>query len=132
MLCLFPGFANDLTFDKKNASSKPEPGLIHGEQNFPDDNSVGSPVNANGKQENSTNGDYTVQDESYAHSEDDLGRSPHDSPAGKSTVESPSQEFSNAHFRKSFEADAETHRYLFSLSLSLARLLQDDEMGLGG
>ncbi|TKY75336.1 EH domain-containing protein 2 [Spatholobus suberectus] len=105
------GFANDLTFDAKNASSKPKPAFIHGEQNFSDDNSVhGSPVNANGKQENSANGDYTVEDESYAHSEDELVRSPHDSLAGRSTVESPSQDFSNAHFGKSSEADAETHR----------------------
>ncbi|RDX99916.1 EH domain-containing protein 2, partial [Mucuna pruriens] len=105
------GFANDLTFDAKNASSKPKPAFIHGQQNFSDDNSVhGSPVNANGKQENSANGDYTVEDESYAHSEDELARSPHDSLAGRSTVESPSQDFSNAHFGKGSEADAETHR----------------------
>ncbi|KAL2636740.1 hypothetical protein AAZV13_06G014800 [Glycine max] len=100
------GFANDLTF----ASSKPNPAFIDGEQNLSDDNSVhGSPVNANGKQENSANGDYTVEDESYAHSEDDLARSPH-SLAGRSTLGSPSRDFSNAHFGKSFEADAETHR----------------------
>ncbi|KAE9586670.1 hypothetical protein Lal_00004540 [Lupinus albus] len=104
------GFANDLTFDMKSASSKPKPAIIHGDQSFPDDHSVGSPVKANGKHENSTNGDYTVEDESsYAHSEDDLGRSPHDSPAGKTTVESP-EGFSNDHFRKSIEADAETNR----------------------
>ncbi|XP_061372845.1 uncharacterized protein LOC133315266 [Gastrolobium bilobum] len=106
------GFANDLTFDAKNASSKLKPAFIHGEQNFHDDNSLhGSPANANGKQENSTNGDYTVEDESsYAHSEDELARSPRDSPAGRTSMESPSQEFSNAHFEKSSEADAETHR----------------------
>ncbi|KAK7283462.1 hypothetical protein RIF29_12997 [Crotalaria pallida] len=104
------GFANDLTFDTKNVSSKPKPAVINGEQSFPEDHSVGSPVSANGKHESSTNGDYTVEDEtSYAHSEDDLGRSPRDSPAGKTTVESP-QEFSNAHFRKSTEADTETNR----------------------
>ncbi|CAL0326955.1 unnamed protein product [Lupinus luteus] len=104
------GFANDLTFDMKNASSKPKPAIIHGDQSFPDDYSVGSPVNANGKHENSTNGDYTFEDESsYAHSEDELGRSPRDSPAGKTAVESP-QGFSNAHFKESIEADAETNR----------------------
>ncbi|OIV98506.1 hypothetical protein TanjilG_18790, partial [Lupinus angustifolius] len=104
------GFANDLTFDTKNASSKPKPAIIHGDQSFPDVHSVGSPVTANGKHENSTNGDYTLEDESsYAHSEDELGRSPRDSPAGKTTVESP-QGFSNAHFKESIEADAETNR----------------------
>ncbi|KAL3022487.1 hypothetical protein AAZX31_04G016000 [Glycine max] len=101
------GFANDLTY----TSSKPKSAFIDGEQNLSDDNSVhGSPVNANGKQENSANGDYTVEDESYAHSEDDLARIPH-SLAGRSTVESPSQDFSNSHFGKSFEADAETHSF---------------------
>ncbi|KAK7311026.1 hypothetical protein RJT34_08883 [Clitoria ternatea] len=105
------GFAHDLTFDTKDASSKPKPGVIHGEQNFSGGNSViGSPVNANGKHENSANGDYTVEDESYAHSEDDLARSPHDSPAGRTTVESPSQDFSNTHFGRGSEADTETHR----------------------
>lgn len=111
MLCLLLGFANDLTFAAKSASSKPKPAFIDGEQSFSDDNSVhGSPVNANGKQEKSANGDYTVEDESYAHSDDELARSPHDSLAGRSTVESPSQDFSNAHFEKGSEADAETHR----------------------
>lgn len=111
MLLLLLGFANDLTFDGKNASSKSKPAFIPGEQNFSDDNSVhGSPVIANVKQENSTNGDYAVEDESsYAHSEDDLTRSPRESPAGRTTVESP-REFSNAHFGKSSEIDAETHR----------------------
>ncbi|XP_027905267.1 epidermal growth factor receptor substrate 15 isoform X2 [Vigna unguiculata] len=104
------GFANDLTFDPKNASSKPKPVFIDGEQNFSDDNSIhGSPMKANGKQENSANGDYTVED--YAHSEEDLARSPHDSLAGRSTLESPSQDFSNAHFGKGSETDAETHSF---------------------
>ncbi|KAK7274161.1 hypothetical protein RIF29_15238 [Crotalaria pallida] len=102
-------FANDLTFDTKNASSKPKPVVINGEQSFNEDHSVGSPMSANGKHESSTNGDYTVGDEtSYAHSEDGLGRSPPDSPAGKTIVES-LQEFSNAQFRKSTAADAETN-----------------------
>ncbi|XP_022636770.1 actin cytoskeleton-regulatory complex protein pan1 isoform X3 [Vigna radiata var. radiata] len=104
------GFANDLTFATKKASSKPKPESIDGEQNFSDDNSIhGSPMKANGKQENSANGDYTVED--YAHSEEDLARSPHDSLAGRSTLESPSQVFSNADFGKGSEADAETHSF---------------------
>lgn len=116
MRCLLLGFANDLTFATKKASSKPKPESIDGEQNFSDDNSIhGSPMKANGKQENSANGDYTVED--YAHSEEDLARSPHDSLAGRSTLESPSQVFSNADFGKGSEADAETHRY-FVLFLS--------------
>jgi hypothetical protein len=68
-------------------------------------------VNANGRQEHFTNGDYTVEEESsYARSEDGSARSPRDSPFGRNTAESPSKEFSTAHFEKSPEADAETHR----------------------
>ena len=105
------GFANDLTFDTKNASLEPKPSLSPREQNSYDDNSVhDSPVNANGRHEIFTNGDYTVEEESYAHSEDDLARSPRESPVGRNTVESPSNDFSTAHFGKSSEADAETHR----------------------
>ncbi|WJX42353.1 hypothetical protein P8452_29599 [Trifolium repens] len=106
------GFANDLTFDKKNVSSEPKPSSVPGEQNSFDDNSVyGSPVNANGRQEHFTNGDYTVEEESsYARSEDGSARSPRDSPFGRNTAESPSKEFSTAHFEKSPEADAETNR----------------------
>ncbi|XP_045828904.1 uncharacterized protein LOC123920654 [Trifolium pratense] len=106
------GFANDLTFDTKNASSEPKPSSVPAEQNSFDDNSVyGSPVNANGRQEHFTNGDYTVEKESsYARSEDGSARSPRDSPFGRNTAESPSKLFSTAHFERSPEADAETHR----------------------
>ncbi|KAK7268400.1 hypothetical protein RIF29_21648 [Crotalaria pallida] len=61
------GFANDLTFDTKNASSKPKPVVINGEQSFNEDHSVGSPMSANGKHESSTNGDYTVGDKLLMH-----------------------------------------------------------------
>lgn len=85
----------------------PKPSFIPGE-NSSDDSSVhGSPVNANGMQENFTSGGYTVKEEhSYAHSEDDLEKSPHDSPFVTSTAESPSNEFSTAPVVKSSEADA--------------------------
>ncbi|PNY01887.1 cytochrome p450, partial [Trifolium pratense] len=93
-------------------SSEPKPSSVPAEQNSFDDNSVyGSPVNANGRQEHFTNGDYTVEKESsYARSEDGSARSPRDSPFGRNTAESPSKLFSTAHFERSPEADAETHR----------------------
>ncbi|MED6119238.1 hypothetical protein PIB30_117472 [Stylosanthes scabra] len=99
------GFANDLTF-AKIASPKSKPTFVKGEQNFHDDNSAyGSPVNANGKHETASNGDYAVEDESsYAHSEDGLARSPRDSPAGKTTVE-------DSPFVKSPRGDAETRSF---------------------
>ncbi|KAI4317041.1 hypothetical protein L6164_024952 [Bauhinia variegata] len=105
------GFVNDLTVDVKNVSSKPKATFV--EQHLTDDNSNhGSSMNTNGKQENSvSSGDYTPDGESaHTHSEDDLRRSPHDSPAGRTAVDSPSQEFSNVHFGKSSETDAEIHR----------------------
>ncbi|KAI5389359.1 hypothetical protein KIW84_074853 [Lathyrus oleraceus] len=85
----------------------PKPSFIPGENSFDDSSVHGSPVNANGMKENFTNGGYTVKKEhSYAHNEDDLAKSPHDSPFVRSTAESPSNEFSTAPFAKSSEADA--------------------------
>ncbi|KAL5063085.1 hypothetical protein RYX36_024822 [Vicia faba] len=53
----------------------------------------------------------TIDDESsYARSEDDLARSPRDSPFVRNALESPSKEFTTSTFAKSSEADAETHR----------------------
>lgn len=48
----------------------------------------------------------------YNHSEDGSGRSPHGSPLGRTTPESPSRVFVDPHFEKSSEGDAETHRYI--------------------
>lgn len=68
-------------------------------------------------------GERALESESaYTHSEDESARSPHGSPAGRNSLESPSQQFSDDHFGKSTEADAETHRYgtlNFYLSLTL-------------
>ncbi|KAJ7957986.1 Calcium-binding ef-hand-containing protein [Quillaja saponaria] len=83
------GFVNDLALDVKNVSSKTKPAFIQTEQNFLDDNaSHGSSLDTKGNQD----------------------RSPHDSPAGRTAFESLSQDFSDVHFEKSSEADAETHR----------------------
>ncbi|CAI9755801.1 unnamed protein product [Fraxinus pennsylvanica] len=46
---------------------------------------------------------------SYAHSEDE-SKSPQGSPARQTTFESPSPKYSENHFRKSSDGDAETHR----------------------
>lgn len=101
------GKFEDLAFNTKSESSVPKPSFILGENSF-DDNSVhGSLVNANGMKENFTNGGCLVKEEhSYAHNEDDLEKSPHDSPFVTSTMESPSNEFSTAPFAKYSEADA--------------------------
>lgn len=52
----------------------------------------------------------------YAHSEDELARSPQGSPPLRNNLESPSKEFSDV-FAKSTEADADTHRYSSQLYL---------------
>ncbi|KAK4275047.1 hypothetical protein QN277_018189 [Acacia crassicarpa] len=107
------GFANDLTFDASRNASKPKSAFIQEEQDFYDNNSVhGSPVNVDEKKGNSTiNGDHALESESaYVHSEDDVARSSHDSPTGRTITGSPTQEFSNFPFGKSSEADAESHR----------------------
>lgn len=107
MLYLLAGFANDLSINVNGVSSKPKSAFIHGEEDFPDDDSV-----QNGKKGNTTsNGDYALEGDSpYAQSEDELARNFHDSPTGRTISGSPRQDFSTAHFEKSSEADAETHR----------------------
>ncbi|KAJ7966981.1 Calcium-binding ef-hand-containing protein [Quillaja saponaria] len=107
------GFVNDLAHDVKNASSNTKFAFNQTQQNFPDDNSShGLSLDTKGKQGDSlSNGDYPIGSESaYTHSEDDVARSPHDSPAGRTAFEIPSHDFSDVHFEKSSEADAETHR----------------------
>lgn len=77
-------------------------------------NGVGSPKSKSTsiqKDNASSFGEHGIENESaYTHSEDDLARSPPGSPGGRTSLESPSQELSNNHFRKSSEADTEIHR----------------------
>ncbi|XP_030527327.1 epidermal growth factor receptor substrate 15 isoform X1 [Rhodamnia argentea] len=109
------GFVNDLNLDGKNVSvtsktksasverenASTENGYAHDSISNPDE----KPRNSLGTMEN------TFEDEfQYAHSEDESARSPHESPVGRTSAGSPSQVFSDAHFEKSPEADAETHR----------------------
>jgi epidermal growth factor receptor substrate 15 len=108
------GFVNDLTLDAKNVSvsSKPKSASVHNEQVYSDDNSTHDSY-ANEKPGNSfgTSEPVFESESAYSHSEDELARSPHDSPAGRTALESPSQDFSDVHYGKGSEADAETHRY---------------------
>lgn len=106
------GFVNDLTLDAKNMtiSSKPKSVSVHKEQVHGDDSSTTS--YDYGKVGNSlgTNEPAIENESAYSHSEDELARSSHDSPAEMNALGSPSHEFSDAHYGKGFEADAETHR----------------------
>lgn len=99
------GFVNDLNLDGKNVSVERENAST--ENGYAHD-SISSPgekhQNSLGTMENAFENEYQ-----YAHSEDDSARSPHESPVGRTSVGSPSQVFSGAHFEKSPEADIDTH-----------------------
>lgn len=103
----FSGFANNLIID---ASAKAQSASGQGEKASPDRNSTpDSSSFADGK---SRNGEHAFDSESaFTHGEDEYGRSPNGSPAGRTAQESPSHEFSDVHYGKSSEADAETHGY---------------------
>lgn len=118
----FSGFANNLTID---ASAKAQSVSVQRDKASPDRSSTPDSSFADGK---SRNGEHALESESaFTHGEDEYARSPNGSPAGRTAPESPSQEFSDVHYGKSFEADAETHGYvvntiLYLLSLSLSKL----------
>lgn len=104
------GFGNELTVNVKNASvsqrgkASPDGCLTPDSASYVDEK-TGNLFSAGGR---------AMETESaYAHSEDESARSPRDtdSPAGRNSIESPSQKFSNDLFGKSTEADAESHRY---------------------
>lgn len=87
------GFVNDLTIDVKNVSVTPT------SQSTSVQREIASP-------------DGALDSESiFAQNENEYARSSHDSPAGRTAVESPTQEFSDVHYGKGSEADAETHRW---------------------
>ncbi|KAG7024095.1 hypothetical protein SDJN02_12908, partial [Cucurbita argyrosperma subsp. argyrosperma] len=102
------GFSNDLNFDTKGVSaSKPKMSESQGEKGLADYNSTpDSSSNANEKTGNSlsTINHGLESDSVYSHSEDELAKSPYGSPAAKTSLESPSHEFSDAGYEKSPEA----------------------------
>lgn len=101
--------------ERENAST--ENGYAHDSISNPDE----KPRNSLGTMENAFEDEYQ-----YAHSEDESARSPHESPVGRTSVGSPSQVFSDGHFEKSPDADAETHGYVvyffFTILLCLSNL----------
>ncbi|KAK2660910.1 hypothetical protein Ddye_007443 [Dipteronia dyeriana] len=104
------GFGNELTFDAKKSSTSPN--AVQGEKASPNGSlTPDSLSNSDDKPRNLMTGEHTFESEdAYTHSEDESARSPHGSPAGRGAPESPSQEFSDAHFGRDSEADTETHR----------------------
>ncbi|KAL3603136.1 hypothetical protein D5086_003995 [Populus alba] len=97
------GFSNELTVDVKSAPGQKERAPADGTLT-PD-----SLSNGDGRSGIFT-GDHVLESESaYIHSEDEIARSPQDSPAGRAASESPSQDFADV-FAKNTEADIDTHR----------------------
>ena len=106
----FSGFGNELTVNVKNVSipqrgkASPNGSLTPDSSSYVDEK-TGNLFSA---------GECAIESEfAYTHSEDESARSPRGSPAGRDYLESPSQQFSDDHFGKSTEVDAETHRYGF-------------------
>lgn len=100
-----PSKTKSASVERENAST--ENGYDHDSISNPDD----KPQNSLGTMEHAFDNEYQ-----YAHSEDESARSPHESPVGRTSVGSPSQVFSDAQFKKSPEADAETHGYVVYFS----------------
>ncbi|KAM1145229.1 hypothetical protein ACFX2I_037189 [Malus domestica] len=99
------GFGNDLTID---ASAKAQSASVQREHTSPDPSST--PDTSSFADRKSRNGEHAFGSESvFAHGEDEYGRSSNGSPAARNAPESPSGEFSDIHYGKSSEADAETH-----------------------
>ncbi|CAN6712001.1 unnamed protein product [Malus baccata var. baccata] len=99
------GFGNDLTID---ASAKARSASVQREHTSPDRSST--PDTSSFADRKSRNGEHAFGSESvFAHGEDEYGRSSNGSPAARNAPESPSGEFSDIHYGKSSEADAETH-----------------------
>ncbi|XP_038899166.1 actin cytoskeleton-regulatory complex protein pan1 isoform X2 [Benincasa hispida] len=100
------GFSNDLNLDPKGVTAS-KPKMSDSEKDLADYNSTpDSSSNANGKTGNylSTNNRGLESESVYSHSEDESARSPYGSPAAKTSLESPSHEFSDAGYEKSPEA----------------------------
>ncbi|OMP07587.1 hypothetical protein COLO4_07214 [Corchorus olitorius] len=101
------GFGNELTIDVKNVSvsqrgkTSPDGSLTPDSSSYMDEK-TGNLF--------STSERALESESAYTHSEDESAKSPRGSPAGRNSLESPTQQFSDDHFGKSTEADGETHR----------------------
>ncbi|PKI55101.1 epidermal growth factor receptor substrate 15-like 1 [Punica granatum] len=102
------GFGNELSFGEKAKSTPVQRNVASPENGSPADLFS----NDDGKHSSPFSGvEQAFDSESlYNNSEDGSGRSPHGSPLGRTTPESPSRAFSDPHFEKSSEGDADTHR----------------------
>lgn len=116
MQIIFPGFANDLTLDGKNVSGSPTQQSPYVRSGIASPDHISTPDSSSFADEkprfSSNAGEHAFESESaLSHSEDEYARSPRDSPAGRAAFDSPSQVFSDTQYEKSFEADAEAHRF---------------------
>ncbi|XXG39203.1 hypothetical protein AAC387_Pa01g0224 [Persea americana] len=105
------GFAidKDLTVEGEHIAAPPKPARVWNDRMSTDEafgSHSSSDVNSKMDQPSSTGERMTEGSSTYAQSEDDLARSPPGSPHGRSSLESPSQEFTATHFEKNSTADA--------------------------
>ncbi|KAF9611960.1 hypothetical protein IFM89_037180 [Coptis chinensis] len=104
-------FVKELTVDVQNVIAPPkEKSKSVWKEKGPVDEGLTSST-AEGEVEKPSNTSERVHEDGsiYAHSEDETARSLPGSPAGRSTLESPSQEFRENHFGKSIDVDAPFH-----------------------
>ncbi|XXG87401.1 hypothetical protein AAC387_Pa11g2094 [Persea americana] len=99
----------DLSVDVENIVAPPRPARVWNDKTSTDEAFGGvSSSNGDSKTEKPSSTDERVPEggSPYAKSEDDLARSPPGSPKGKSSLESPSQEFPSTYFVTNASADA--------------------------
>ncbi|XP_028053348.1 uncharacterized protein LOC114257757 isoform X2 [Camellia sinensis] len=107
---LLAGFSFDVAMPPKTKSTSAE------KENYSPNGSLSPDLMSHADDNMSdklfSKGERACESESaYTHSEDESGKSPSSSPARHTAFESPSREYSDNHFKKSPEADAETHSF---------------------
>lgn len=119
-MSLSAGFSFDVAApaNSKSTSNQKENSPIHGDS--PD-----SLSNADSKSENYSakgNNNNFETDLMYMHS-DEESKSPQGSPRERTAFDSPSGEYSDNHFGKSFKTESETDRYNLAISCNIFHLL---------
>lgn len=108
-LCYFTGFSFDVALPQNGKATS-----VERENSSPTHSySPDSPSNASEPEKPFVAGASAFDADSVFSA--DESKSPHGSPGRPTTYGSPSKEYSEGHFRKSSDGDAETHRFSSSL-----------------
>lgn len=97
------GFSHDVSVPTKENSTSLE------KENYSQNGSLSSELHIDGATDKHFGkGDNSIQGESaYAHSDNESAKSPSGSPIGQTAFDSPHQDYSDDHFKKSLDADRE-------------------------